>query len=291
MADAVSVTVLVPTYNEERNLRDCLDSVRWADQIVVLDSFSSDGTLEVARHYTEYVFQHEYVNSATQKNWALGNLPLKGAWVLIVDADERITPGLAEEIRQTLETSAPVCAGYFVNRREFCFGSWVRHADMSPNWNLRLFRRGSARYEDKEVDADVAMRDGKVGFLKCPMDHFRFPTISSYMKMLDRYSTWDALEALKSSHDDSAVPVDPGVRQLMKRWVRRCFQVLPAKPLSVFAYLYFVRLGILDGRAGFTLCVLQAFRQFLADAKIREIRRDPDRAEQMRREAARTGGK
>jgi glycosyltransferase involved in cell wall biosynthesis len=287
MAERPRLTVLVPTFNEEANLPDCLDSVRWADQIVIVDSYSSDGTLAVARQYTEHIFQHEYVNSATQKNWALDTLPLAGDWVLIVDADERITPELAAEIRAVIQANADQCAGYFINRREFCFGRWIRHAGMWPSWNLRLFRRGSARYEAKEVDADVALRGGAVGFLKCPMDHLKFPTISSYLKMLDRYSTWDALEAAKRVRDESAVPADSRLSQALKRWAKGCFAVLPGKWLLLFVYLYFGRWGVLDGRAGFTLCALLALRQFLAEAKRSEMRRDPTRAERLRREATR----
>lgn len=282
------LSVLIPTYNEASNLPDCLQSASWADQIVIVDSYSTDGTLAIARDHTDDVFQHEYVNSATQKNWALDNLPIKGDWVFILDADERIPPELAGEIQEVLARDEEQFVGYFVNRRDFCFGRWVRHAGMYPNWNLRLFRRGSGRYENKEVDADVAVTGGKVGFLKHPMDHLRFPTISSFMKMLDRYSTWDALEAIKRDRDDSAVPADSSFSQFLKRCAKSCFGALPAKWIWLFGYLYFARLGFLDGRAGFTLCMLYAFRQFLADAKVREIKRDPARAEQIKREATRS---
>jgi glycosyltransferase involved in cell wall biosynthesis len=290
MPDGTVLTALVPTFNEEANLRACLESLRWVDQIVVVDSYSTDATVAIAREFTDRVIQHEYVNSATQKNWALENVPLAGEWVLIVDADERVTPELAAEIREVLSAATDDYDGYFINRREFCFGRQVRHAGMSPNWNLRLLRRGRVRYEDREVDADVTVRGGQVGRLKHPMDHLRFPTISSYLKMLDRYSTWDALEAAKARHDDSAVSVDSPVKRSVKEAFKRCFALLPAKGLWLFGFLYFWQLGFLDGRAGLTLCVLSAFRQFLGDAKLREIRRDPARAEAMRREATRGGG-
>jgi glycosyltransferase involved in cell wall biosynthesis len=283
-----SVSVLIPTYNEEDNLPDCLRSASWADQVIVVDSYSSDDTLAIANKFTEDVYQHEYVNSATQKNWALQNLPIKGNWVFILDADERIPAELADEIQRLLARDDERLVGYFVNRRDFCFGRWIRHAGMYPNWNLRLFRRGSARYEEKEVDADVAVTGGEVGYLKHPMDHMRFPTISSFMKMVDRYSTWDALETIKQEHDDTAVPADSSFNQLLKRCAKSCFRALPAKWVWLFGYLYIARLGFLDGRAGLTLCLLYAFRQFLADAKIWELKRDPARAEQMKRAATRS---
>jgi glycosyltransferase involved in cell wall biosynthesis len=264
----------VPTFNEEANLSDCLECVQWADQIIVVDSFSTDRTVEIAREYTDEVVQHEYVNSATQKNWALTTLPLRGRWTLIVDADERVVPELADEIRHVVEDDARGYDGYFINRRNYFFGRWVRHAGMYPSWNLRLFRTGQARYEDKEVDADVYLTSGgKVGYLREDMLHLCFPTIASCMRTCDRYSTWDAKERSKprQARDDRAVVPD-GLGKLRTglRWI---YERLPAKPLVLFLHMYVLQRGFLDGREGLLICAMFAWREFLAEAKLWELRR------------------
>jgi glycosyltransferase involved in cell wall biosynthesis len=246
------------------------------DQLIVVDSFSTDETVTIARKFTEHVFQHDYIDSATQKNWAMETLPIEGHWTLIVDADERITPELAEETRQTIATAPPEQVGYFINRRNIFYGRWVRHAGFYPSWNLRLFRTGAARYEDKKVDADVQVtRPGRIGHLRNDMLHYTALTIASSVQRWNRYSTWDALERAKLSEerDDSAVAASSTGRVATP--VRRLFERLPAKPLLLFLYMYLLRGGILDGRAGLYVCALYAFREFLAGAKLWELRRNP----------------
>jgi glycosyltransferase involved in cell wall biosynthesis len=241
----------------------------WADQLIVIDSFSTDNTVELARKFTPHVYQHEYVNSATQKNRAMANLPIEGDWTLIVDADERVVPELAEEIRGVLEHGDPEVVGYFINRRNIFFGRWIRHAGLYPSWNLRLFRTGSARYETKEVDADVTLLvRGQVGYLRSDMVHYSFITIDDCVRKWNRYSTWDATERCKppDQRDDSAIHVGAG------RWyrtaLRRFYERLPGKPLIVFAYLYVFKAGFLDGKAGYYTCGLFAWREFLTNAKV-----------------------
>jgi glycosyltransferase involved in cell wall biosynthesis len=132
------LSVLVPTLDEEVNLPECLASLAWADQVIVVDSFSHDRTIAIAREFGAHVVQHEFENYSRQKNWALETLPFRHEWVLIVDADERVTPELRAEIEAVL--AAPEWAGYYVNRRFIFLGTWIRHAGWYPSWNLRLFR-------------------------------------------------------------------------------------------------------------------------------------------------------
>ena len=331
MSSRATITALVPTFNEERNIRDCLSCLTWVDQLIVVDSFSTDKTVEIAREFTQHVYQHEYVNSATQKNWAMTNLPIEGDWTLIVDADERVVPELAEEIQQVLmvcqartdglsavvgrgfiprqsrwrhwlagrgtglrsqttarpttagaqrftrdvapEGNDPAYSGYFLNRRNIFFGHWIKHAGMYPSWNLRLFRTGQGVYETKEVDADVYLRDqGKVGYLQKDMLHYSFPTVESCVNRINRYSGWDARERLKPKRavDDKAVPV--GLSGRLRTAARRVFEKLPAKPVVLFTYMYFIQRGFLDGRAGFYTCGLWAFREYVTDVKAWELR-------------------
>lgn len=276
MPARATITVLVPTYNEERNLPDCLACLTWADQIIVCDSFSTDRTVEIARQFTEYVFQHEYLDSAAQKNWAMATLPIQGDWTLIVDADEQVVPELAEEIQAVLQSDDPEYAGYFVNRRNFFFGKWIRHAGMYPSWNLRLFRTGGGRYENKKVDADVSIaRPGKIGHLRNDMLHHTAPTIAATVQRWNRYSTWDALERAKplDARDDSAATASTSGRAATT--LRRVYERLPFKPLAMFLCMYLLRGGILDGKAGFYVCALYGLREFLAGAKLWELRGNP----------------
>jgi glycosyltransferase involved in cell wall biosynthesis len=279
-----TLTALVPTFNEERNIRDCLTCLTWVDQLIVVDSFSTDKTVEIAREFTDQVVQHEYVNSATQKNWAMSTLPIKGEWTLIVDADERVVPELAQEIQEMLAGEDPPYSGYFVNRRNLFFGHWIKHAGMYPSWNLRLFRTGQGVYETKEVDADVYLRDGgKVGYLRHDMLHYSFPTIESCINRINRYSGWDARERRKPREivDDKAVVA--GATGHARTLARRVYEKLPAKPLVLFLYMYLLKGGFLDGRAGYYTCGLWAFREFVTGAKYWELGEKAAREQEQRK--------
>src|SRR5215813_7353760 len=154
------LAVLIPTLDEELNLPECLDSVSWADQVFVVDSLSRDRTVEIARARGAQVAQHAFENYSRQKNWALDTLPFAHEWVLIVDADERVTTELRAEIEALL--ARPVHAGYYVNRRFIFLGTWVRHAGWYPSWNLRLFRHRLGRYDNRAVHEHVVL-DGPPG--------------------------------------------------------------------------------------------------------------------------------
>ena len=140
------VSVLICTKNEERNLGACLESVSWADDCVVLDSYSDDDTVNIARRGGARVVQREFDNFSAHKNWALDNIDFRHDWILIVDADERVTPDLAREIAAIVSGSPPH-HGYYVARQNWFAGTWIRHGGWYPDWNLRLLRRGQGRYE------------------------------------------------------------------------------------------------------------------------------------------------
>ena len=146
---SAGVSVLVPTLDEELNLTECLRSVEWADEVFVVDSFSRDRTVELARSSGATVVQHAFESYSRQKNWALDTLPFRNDWVLILDADERATSGLRCEIEATLRNTD--YAGFYVNRRFIFLGAWIRHAGWYPSWSLRLFRHRLGRYDDREV--------------------------------------------------------------------------------------------------------------------------------------------
>ena len=269
------VSVLVPTLDEEVNLPACLESVAWADEVFVLDSFSHDRTLEIARAHGAHVVQHAFESYSRQKNWALVNLPFRNDWVLIVDADERVTPHLRREIESA--PSDGEVAGYYLNRRFIFLGTWIRHAGWYPSWNLRLFRHQLGRYDDREVHEHVVLQ-GRSGFLRNDLLHLDQRGLEAFVARHNRYSTLEAAARFKAEHDapDRArLPLSLVASPIhRKRWVReRIWPWVPAKPLALFVYMYVLRRGFLDGRAGLALCTFHAFQEFMVGLKLAELRR------------------
>ena len=269
------VSVLVPTLDEELNLPECLDSLTWADEVFVLDSYSHDTTVEVARARGATVVQHGWEGYSRQKNWALSTLPFRNDWVLIVDADERVTPELRCELQQVLAN--PTCDGYYLNRKFIFLGTWIRHAGWYPSWNLRLFRHQLGRYDDREVHEHVVL-NGRAGYLRSDLLHRDRRGLEAYISRHNRYSTLEATARLKAERDapDRAkLPVSVLASPVQrKRFLReRVWPHVPGKPLVLFVYMYVLRRGFLDGRAGLALCVFHAFQEFIVGLKLAELRR------------------
>jgi glycosyltransferase involved in cell wall biosynthesis len=269
------VSVLVPTLDEELNLPDCLDSVAWADEVFVVDSYSHDRTVQIARERGAHVVQHPFESYSRQKNWALDTLPFRNPWVLIVDADERVTPELKCEMETVLPNAD--CAGYYLNRRVIFLGRWIRHAGWYPNWNLRLFRHQLGRYDGREVHEHVVL-NGPAGYLRNDLLHLDRRGLEAFVARHNRYSTLEAAARFKAESDapDRArLPVSLLASPIQrKRFVReRVWPRVPAKPLVLFVYMYLLRRGFLDGRAGLALCVFHAFQEFMVGLKLAELRR------------------
>ncbi len=242
------LSAIIPAYNEEEMIRKCLESVRWADEIFVVDSFSRDRTVEIAREFGARVVQHEYVNSATQKNWAI---PLAAhPWVLLVDADERVTPQLRDEIREIL-ASEPHADGFWIRRLNHFLGRPMRHCGWETDKVIRLFRRDAARYEDREVHAEIDL-PGDLPVLKNPLLHYSFRSFSQYWRKMQLYSDW-------------------GASQLRREGRRAGWISIALRPFLRFFKMYVVRLGFLDGIHGLVLCFLAAFTVFLKYAKLWEL--------------------
>lgn len=246
------LTALLPAGNEEANIAECMASVEFADEIFVVDSFSRDRTPEIARERGARVVQHAYRNSATQKNWAIPQATHE--WVLIVDCDERVTPELRDEILGILRDAAagrPVQDGYRIGRANHFLGQPVRHCGWQNDRVLRLFRRDLARYQDREVHADIEIASGRVGMLRHKLLHYTFVSFAHYMRKFDQYTTWAA--------------GDRGRRTARVGWGH-----LVLRPVGRFLKQYVLRLGVLDGKVGLIVCALAAFSVFLKYAKLYE---------------------
>lgn len=274
----VPLSVLIPTKNEAHNLPRCLASVRWADEVWVVDSKSTDTTVAIAEAHGARVVQFQFNGTwPKKKNWALDALPFAHAWVFILDADEVLPPEAESELRAIVVDPQHGRDGYWINRRFFFMGQWLRHA-YYPNWNLRLFRHARGRYEkltdaatgsgDNEVHEHVIV-SGPTGRLHCEMEHYAFPSIEVFVEKHNRYSNWEAQVALANGNDVTLQLGTADRRRRLKRIARR----LPFRPWLRFAYVYLWQRGFLDGRAGFYFARLHAMYESLSIMKTHELRR------------------
>jgi glycosyltransferase involved in cell wall biosynthesis len=280
MSARVPVSVIVPIRNEAANLPRCLASVRWADEVFVVDSQSTDGSIEIAEAHGAQVVQFQFNGTwPKKKNWALENLPFRNEWVFILDADEVLPPEAEEEFAQAV-AQAGQTAGYWINRRFMFMGKWLRHA-YYPNWNLRLFRHSAGRYEklteantqsgDNEVHEHVIVQ-GPTGRLRCEMDHYAFPSVEVFVEKHNRYSNWEARVSAERKLSGSETQISSRVVG-RRRKLKQFSQQLPFRPLLRFLYIYVWQKGFLDGRVGYYFARLHAVYEFLSVAKTYELTR------------------
>jgi glycosyltransferase involved in cell wall biosynthesis len=255
------VSVIVLTYNEEANIAGCLESIRdLTDAVLVVDSFSTDATLAIAREYTQEIYQNPWKDWAAQRNWALDHLPLAHEWILFLDADERITPDFATELQQRLAKAPPDLAGMNVHFRFLFLGRPLRFAYESPPV-LRLVRRGRGRWQG-EGAREYACLEGKTWDIKSQLDHWDRKDLKAWIAKQTGNAVRE-LQLQKAGAAAKAKSVDsPGTHERpWRRWLRdRAWQHLPRfwRTFPYFLYRYILRGGILDGRAGFAYCFLQA---------------------------------
>jgi glycosyltransferase involved in cell wall biosynthesis len=285
--EKIPVSVLIPAKNEEQNLPACLESVARADEVFIVDSQSSDRSGEIAQQYGAKIVQF-YFNGGwpKKKNWSLENLSFRNEWVLIVDCDERITPQLWDEIAQVIKD--PNYTGYYLNRKVFFLGKWIRYGGKYPDWNLRLFKHQIGRYEnlktedipntgDNEVHEHVILSEGKAGYLKNDMLHIDFRDIYHWLERHNRYSNWEArvyyntLHAVDDSGTIGANLFGDAVQR--KRFLKKIWVRLPFKPLLRFILFYFIRLGFLDGYAGYTYARLLSQYEYQIGVKLYELQK------------------
>lgn len=285
------LSVLIPAKNEEANLAACLQSVAFANEIVVIDSASTDGTQAIAEAHGARVVQFLWDGRfPRKKNSALEGVPWRNEWVLILDADERITLELEREISVGL-TRTDV-DGFYLNRRFWFLGGWINHCGYFPSWNLRLFRHGKGRYEqlqtgggsgsgDNEVHEHVIL-DGKADYLKAPMEHYAFPDLATFVEKHNRYSSWEATVQIRESSNlpfEGAMRATPfGSTLERKRWFKKLSRHMPFRGLMRFLYHYVLKQGFLDGYRGWVLCRLLSWYEFLSAAKARELGLEEDGA-------------
>lgn len=281
----IPVSVLIPAKNEEANLPACLESVARADEIFVVDSQSSDRSIEITQAAGAEVVQFHFNGRwPKKKNWSLENIAFRNDWVLIVDCDERITPELWDEIAAVIKSSDH--NGYYLNRRVYFLGQWIRHGGKYPDWNLRLFRHRLGRYEnlhtediqntgDNEVHEHVIV-PGTIGYLQHDMLHIDFRDLYQWLARHNRYSNWEArvyYNLLTGMGEDGTIGASLfGDSVQRKRFLKKIWVRLPFRPLLRFILFYFVQLGFLDGKAGYIYGRLLSQYEYQIGVKLYELR-------------------
>jgi glycosyltransferase involved in cell wall biosynthesis len=251
--EKLSVTLI--TYNEEANVEDALESVRWADEIVVLDSFSTDRTVEICKKYTDKVLSGEFVGYGKLRNIAID--AASSPWILSLDADERITEPLKEEILSELERG-PSADGYYIPRKSHFLGYWVRHCGWYPDYrSMQLFRKEKGRYTEVLNDDHLELVPGSPrGYLRSPILHYTYRNLDQFLAKMERYTTLKAQQMIRDG---------------------KTFHVhqLVTHPVFTFLKMYLFRQGFRDGHIGLMLSILYTYYTFVKYAKLWELTRNP----------------
>jgi glycosyltransferase involved in cell wall biosynthesis len=291
-------SVLILTKNEEVNIAACIETLTFSDDIVVLDSFSNDKTLEIAARYPNVrIIQRKFDTWSRHSNWALDNIAFKHPWVYYSDADERVTPELRDEVLRTINSEQQPHGAFRVRYKNMFLGSWIKHGGVYPVWIIRLFRPDSIRYEDREVNAHPQVR-GTLGDLKEHFIHYSFNKgLSPWFTKHNSYSEMEANEAVRIVGSSTpmekmrkAFDKDPGVK---RRAVKDLSFFLPLRGFIRFAHMYFWKMGFRDGVAGFHYAAMISMYEYWIELKIREKQRrwrDETDAEVKRNLMADMGG-
>lgn len=266
--------VILLSFNSEETLGATLARARLvSNEIFVVDSYSQDKTVELARASGAVVVQHPFENYGAQRNWAIDNLPITKSWQLHLDADEWIDDKLLSEIQQLREDSE--YSAFFLPRYVRFLGRVIRHGGMSPTWHLRLFRSGVARCEDRKYDQHFILVSGKSNRLNGALiDDIRMP-LAEWTSRHNRWADGEVAELESNQTGNRLQPDIFGAPTQRKRYLRQCYNRMPlfVRPFALFIYRYCFRLGFLDGTEGFIFWVLQTFWfRFLIDAKLWEKR-------------------
>ncbi|MFW6135028.1 MAG: glycosyltransferase family 2 protein [Elusimicrobiota bacterium] len=254
MSRSRKISAIIPVYNEEDNILDCINSVQWADEILVADSFSTDKTLEIVKNIPKTrIIQREYKYSTSQKNWAIPQA--KYDWILIVDADERVPKELSKEIKNAVNSNGhqDLIVAFRIRRNNYFLGKKIRYSGWQNDNVIRLFKKENARYEDKYVHGKLIV-DGKTGELKNRLEHYTIKTINEYLNKIEKYTTWHAMEKNKKRKKSNIIII----------LFRSAFK---------FIRDYIFRFGFLDGTYGFILCGLSAFSEFIKYSKLWNLRK------------------
>jgi len=262
---------LILTFNEEVNIVNCIESLRFCNKIVVFDSYSTDKTKELSIISGAKVLEREFDNYAAQRNAAINSISDEFDWILMIDADERIEPSLKDEINYAINSNDNVSM-YLVRRKDIFLNRWLKKSSGYPTWFPRLFKYGEVQVE-REINEEYVTKGNKA-YLENHLIHYPFNNgIESWLKRHNNYSTMESdvlyVESLEPLPWKYALSKDPTLkRKFQKRFIYR----LPCRPIIIFIIFYFIKGGFLDGKAGYTFCKLRYIYEIMIDAKIDELK-------------------
>ncbi|MHB8156632.1 MAG: glycosyltransferase family 2 protein [Desulfocucumaceae bacterium] len=262
------ITALVLSYNEERHIEDCLKSLNLCDEIFVVDSGSTDRTVDIAKRYTEKIINHPFEGFARQRKWALTQLQIKNEWIMFLDCDERVTAELSEEIIGKM-ANGPESNGYYIHFKQYFFGRLLKHGETSF-YNLRLVKKDKIFMEDNDIHENLQV-NGKTKFLKNSIVHISRETIGEAIEKVNNYSTLEAYRMYRTGQE--IYTTTRKSYSLKNQLLKHLFKYLPAKPLAKFTYDYFIKLGFMDGYEGFAWALCQGLYVFLAYFKLWELKK------------------
>lgn len=270
----MSVSVMIFTLNEETHLPSCLDCLKWSDDVIVVDSFSKDKTEAICRERGVRFFQNKFEGFGKQRNWALDNITVKNPWILVLDADERVTPELELELKRLAQSTPDDVGAYRVRRRFYMWGRWLKHSSLYPTWVVRFIHRDRVRYENRG-HAETQQVQGQILDLEHDLIDENLKGIDEWFERQNRYSTKDASYELQ--HEGRAWGIgelfsgDPLKRRAA---LKRVAYRMPARGLLYFFYSYVVRKGFLDGKDGFVFCVMRSMYQTMLGVKKYDMKRN-----------------
>jgi glycosyltransferase involved in cell wall biosynthesis len=259
--------------NEEKHLPGCLAALKWCDDIVVVDSFSSDRSSEICLRAGARFVQHKFEGFGSQRNWALENIVFKHDWLLILDADEKVPPELATELRAVALQAPETVGAYRVRRKFYMWGRWLRYSSLYPTWVVRFIHKNKVRYVNRG-HAETQEVQGDVVDLHNDLIDENVKGIDEWFERQNRYSTREAEYELSTEKEPVAVRSLWGADPLLRRaLLKRISWRMPLRPIVYFFYSYILRRGFLDGYDGFIFCIMKSTFHAMIVAKKHELGR------------------
>lgn len=272
MPKKIPVTVLVLTYNEELNIEKCLKSLSgWIDEIIILDSNSTDSTINIVKNYTKNIYYHDFETHAKQWNWAMKNIEINNEWVLGLDSDQSVSPGLKDKLTELFSNDLMDTKGFYVRRKQIFLGQWIRHGGYYPKYLLKLFKKQNVRIDDKELVDHHFYIDGKTKIIENDIveENIKENNLTFWFGKHLKYADLIAKESLNNNKKNPNIIVDGPDGHTMR--MKKMYNSLPLflRPFLYFIWRYIFQFGFLDGTRGLIFHFLQAFCfRFLIDSII-----------------------
>ena len=266
-------SIYILTYNEEIDIDDCIKSALQCDDLILVDSYSTDKTIEIASQYPIRIFQHQFESHGKQRSWMLENIETKYDWVYLLEADERMTTELFNECLEAIKSNQYI--GYYVPEKMMFLGQWIRYSAQYPRHQMRLFKKGEVTFIDFG-HAEREVYQGEVGYLQNAYPHYTCSKgLSRWLEKHNRYSTDEAKETISQLEARKNINWQElffGETEVIRRRALKDLSLrIPFRPLMRWFYMYFILRGFLDGKAGFAWCTLQAFYEYFILLKVEEL--------------------